>query len=51
MTEITFIGLGNMGLPMAKNLLNANHIIYGFDLVEDQMKKFLETYNLSTSKS
>ena len=42
MTEITFIGLGNMGLPMAKNLLNANHIIYGFDLVEDQMKKFLE---------
>ena len=42
MTEITFIGLGNMGLPMAKNLLGANHIVYGFDLVEDQMKKFLD---------
>ena len=32
MTNITFIGLGNMGLPMAKNLIKAGHLVYGFDL-------------------
>ncbi len=30
--RITFIGLGNMGAPMAANLLKAGHIITGFDL-------------------
>lgn len=25
MSKITFIGLGNMGLPMAQNLINAGH--------------------------
>ncbi|MDB4224412.1 3-hydroxyisobutyrate dehydrogenase [Granulosicoccus sp.] len=29
--NITFIGLGNMGLPMATNLANAGHSIKGFD--------------------
>lgn len=35
MTNIAFIGLGNMGLPMAKNLLSAGHTVLGFDLSED----------------
>ncbi len=35
MTNIAFIGLGNMGLPMAKNLLGAGHNVLGFDLSED----------------
>jgi 3-hydroxyisobutyrate dehydrogenase len=30
---IGFIGLGNMGLPMARNLLEAGHAITAFDLV------------------
>ena len=34
MANITFIGLGNMGLPMAKNLIKAGHKVYGFDLSE-----------------
>ncbi len=34
MTKIGFIGLGNMGLPMAKNLLKAGHQVKGFDLAE-----------------
>ena len=34
MANITFIGLGNMGLPMAKNLIKAGHTVYGFDLSE-----------------
>src|SRR5215831_8307147 len=33
MARIGFIGLGNMGLPMAANLLKAGHAVAGFDLV------------------
>jgi 3-hydroxyisobutyrate dehydrogenase len=32
MTTIAFIGLGNMGGPMAANLVKAGHIVHGFDL-------------------
>lgn len=32
--KIGFIGLGNMGLPMAKNLLAAGHEVIGFDAGE-----------------
>lgn len=31
MQNIAFIGLGNMGLPMACNLANAGHTVLGFD--------------------
>jgi len=34
MTAIAFIGLGNMGGPMAANLVKAGHRVVGFDLVE-----------------
>jgi 3-hydroxyisobutyrate dehydrogenase len=33
MTKIAFIGLGNMGGPMAANLAKAGHEVAGFDLV------------------
>ena len=33
MTTIAFIGLGNMGGPMAANLVKAQHRVRGFDLV------------------
>jgi len=33
MTQIAFIGLGHMGLPMARNLLNAGQSLSVFDLV------------------
>jgi 3-hydroxyisobutyrate dehydrogenase len=32
MTSIAFIGLGNMGAPMAANLVRAGHRVTGFDL-------------------
>jgi 3-hydroxyisobutyrate dehydrogenase len=38
MTTIAFIGLGNMGNPMAANLVKAGHIVQGFDLVADNLK-------------
>ena len=34
MSNIAFIGLGNMGAPMAANLVKAGHAVTGFDLVE-----------------
>ena len=34
MANIAFIGLGNMGGPMAANLVKAGHKVAGFDLVE-----------------
>jgi 3-hydroxyisobutyrate dehydrogenase len=33
MTTIGFIGLGNMGAPMATNLIKAGHQVSGFDIV------------------
>jgi 3-hydroxyisobutyrate dehydrogenase len=33
MADIGFIGLGNMGAPMAANLLKAGHRVTGFDIV------------------
>jgi 3-hydroxyisobutyrate dehydrogenase len=36
MATIGFIGLGNMGLPMAKNLLKAGHAVQGFDVTKAQ---------------
>jgi 3-hydroxyisobutyrate dehydrogenase len=34
MTNVAFIGLGNMGGPMAANLAKAGHAVSGFDLSE-----------------
>ncbi|WP_411037238.1 3-hydroxyisobutyrate dehydrogenase [Shinella sp. BYT-45] len=34
MTKIAFVGLGNMGGPMAANLVKAGHAVAGFDLSE-----------------
>ncbi len=42
MARIGFIGLGNMGLPMARNLVAAGHEVAGYDLSETQMKAFAE---------
>jgi 3-hydroxyisobutyrate dehydrogenase len=38
MTTIAFIGLGNMGNPMAANLVKAGHDVRGFDLVPESLK-------------
>jgi len=38
--KIAFIGLGNMGGPMAMNLLKAGHTLSAFDLSKDACAKF-----------
>ena len=37
MTTIAFIGLGNMGNPMAANLVKAGHAVQGFDLQPENL--------------
>ncbi|HBZ80228.1 MAG TPA: 3-hydroxyisobutyrate dehydrogenase [Brevibacillus sp.] len=37
---IGMIGLGNMGMPMSKNLLGSGYAVYGFDVNPDAEKEF-----------
>jgi 3-hydroxyisobutyrate dehydrogenase len=39
MARVGFIGLGNMGLPMAVNLAKSGHVVRGFDMSPDQTRK------------
>lgn len=40
MKRIGFVGLGNMGLPMSKALIEANYEVNGFDLNEEAIAEF-----------
>ena len=40
MARIGFVGLGNMGGPMARNLLKAGHQLAGYDLVPAVLEGF-----------
>ena len=42
MTKIAFVGLGTMGLPMARNLINGGYDVAGFDLSEEALDRHLE---------
>ncbi len=42
MSRIAFIGLGNMGLPMAANLVRAGHRVTGLDLSGDALARLVE---------
>jgi len=39
MANIAFIGLGNMGGPMAANLVKAGHRVFGFDVMQANLDK------------
>lgn len=41
-TSILFIGLGQMGYPMAINLLKAGHCVYGFDVFTNKKEGFVK---------
>ena len=43
MAKIGFIGLGNMGGPMAANLIKAGHSLKVFDLSEAAVSKAVES--------
>ncbi|GAB1582367.1 3-hydroxyisobutyrate dehydrogenase [Phyllobacterium phragmitis] len=42
MATIAFIGLGNMGNPMAANLVKAGHSVQGFDLLPENLRTAAE---------
>ncbi|AMO56605.1 3-hydroxyisobutyrate dehydrogenase [Endozoicomonas montiporae] len=42
MAKVAFIGLGNMGGPMAANLLKAGHNVVVFDLVSELMQQLVD---------
>lgn len=42
MTRIAFIGLGNMGAPMAANLRKAGYELVAFDLVPEAIQKLVD---------
>lgn len=42
MTKIGFIGVGNMGGPMARNLLKAGYAVTAFDLVDSLVEQMVE---------
>jgi 3-hydroxyisobutyrate dehydrogenase len=43
MAKIGFIGLGNMGLPMAQNLVKAGHSVKGFDVTKTQIEALVSS--------
>lgn len=42
MKNILFIGLGAMGLPMAKNLVSAGYHVWGLDIREDKLQALID---------
>jgi 3-hydroxyisobutyrate dehydrogenase len=40
--KVGFIGLGNMGFPMAKNLLQAGYTVYGVDVNKESEQRFAD---------
>ncbi|MFN0263427.1 3-hydroxyisobutyrate dehydrogenase [Tepidamorphus sp. 3E244] len=42
MAKVAFIGLGNMGFPMAQNLIKAGHEVTGSDLSQPRLKELGE---------
>jgi len=47
--KIGFIGLGNMGAPMARNLCAAGHQITGFDLDSTRVEKMRDAISVASS--
>jgi 3-hydroxyisobutyrate dehydrogenase len=43
MVAVGFVGLGNMGGPMAANLVRAGHAVHGFDVADTARAKLVET--------
>ena len=39
--QVAFIGLGNMGLPMAARLIGAGYTVAGFDLAQEVRERFV----------
>ena len=50
-TKIAFVGLGLMGIPMAKNLLKSGYAVTGFDLNKEVATKFSDDKGFTFSST
>jgi 3-hydroxyisobutyrate dehydrogenase len=50
MARIAFIGLGNMGGPMAQNLIRAGHAVLGYDISLDAVGKLVAAGGVAAGK-
>ena len=50
MARIAFIGLGNMGGPMAQNLIKAGHEVLGYDISLDAVGKLVSAGGVAAGK-
>ena len=50
MTQVGFIGIGNMGGPMAANLVKAGHEVHVFDLSEAAVKHAVDAETISSRR-
>lgn len=48
--QVGFIGLGNMGLPMATRLVKAGFAVHGYDVSESARKRFEQNGGISVSE-
>ena len=51
MTNIAFIGLGNMGGPMAANLVSSGHHVVAFDLVQTALDEFVTAGGMAATSA
>ena len=51
MADIAFIGLGNMGGPMATNLVKAGYQMSAFDLVQGALDEFVKSGGVAASSA
>ena len=49
--KIGFIGLGIMGAPMVKNLINAKYEVYVYDIKQESIKNLVENGAIATKSS
>lgn len=49
--KIGFIGLGIMGAPMVKNLINAKYEVYVYDIKQESIKNLVESGAIATKSS
>jgi 3-hydroxyisobutyrate dehydrogenase len=49
--RIGFIGLGNMGTPMAANLVRGGHDVMGYDLAHERARQFAQAHSGKATQS
>jgi len=49
--RIGFIGLGNMGTPMAANLVGGGHAVMAYDIAADRARQFAQAHSARATES